>query len=122
MKILPVRLGQITLITVAVLFAWDMFPGKFPPRAHDLLGAIPLALIACTYLIYQTVRRPNRAELVKAVLLAAAFLFWAANQFWPGASAATLFNDLAIGLFVLDVFLVVADWPATPPTESVRRD
>ena len=122
MKILPVRLGQITLISVLVLFLWDAFPKSFPPRSHDLLGALPLALIAFTYLVYQAFRRPNRAELLKAVLLAAAFLFWAANQFWPAASAATLFNDLAIGLFVFDVFLVVADWPVTSSAESVRRE
>jgi hypothetical protein len=31
---------------------------------------------------------------------------------------ATLFNDIAIGLFVLDVFLVMIGWPATSPDES----
>ena len=122
MKIIPLRLGQITLISVLLLFLWDAFPTRFPPRAHDLLGALPLALIAVTYLIYQAVRRPSRAELLKAVLLAAAFLFWAANQFWPEASAATLFNDLAIGLFVFDVFLVVANWPPATHIESARRE
>ncbi len=50
-------------------------------------------------------------ELAKAILLAAAFLFWAANQFWPNLPQATLFNDIAIGLFVFDVFLVIAGWP-----------
>jgi hypothetical protein len=44
--------------------------------------------------------------------LAAAFLFWAANQFWPSLPQASLFNDIAIGLFVLDVFFVIAGWPA----------
>lgn len=107
MKILPRRLGQITLFSVLLLFALDAFPRRFPARAHDVLGALPLALIAATYLVYQATRRPNGAELLKALLLAAAFLFWAANQFWPDAPAATLFNDLAIGLFVFDIFLVI---------------
>jgi hypothetical protein len=31
---------------------------------------------------------------------------------------ATLFNDVAIALFVLDVFLVMIGWPATVPDES----
>ena len=100
-----------TLLSVLVLFAWDMFPAKFPSRSHDLLGALPLALIAVTYLFYQAIRRPKTAEFVKAVLLAAAFLLWAANQYWPDAPRATLLNDLAIGLFVFDVFLVVVGWP-----------
>ena len=114
----PLRLGQLTLVSVVLLIVWDAYPRAFPVRAHDLLGALPLALIACTYLLYQVVRRPGPAELLKAILLAAAFLLWAANQFWPKASAATLFNDLAIALFVLDVFLVVEGWPGTAPRES----
>ncbi|MGB8028666.1 MAG: hypothetical protein WCF30_03285 [Terracidiphilus sp.] len=50
-------------------------------------------------------------EFLKAIMLAVAFLFWAANQFWPDSPQATLFNDVAIALFVLDVFLVIAGWP-----------
>jgi hypothetical protein len=30
----------------------------------------------------------------------------------------TLFNDVAIALFVLDVFLVIIGWPMTSPDES----
>ena len=116
---LPVVLGTVTLASVAALFLWDAMPTLFPSRAHDWLGAAPLALIAVAYLLYQSVRRPAAAEVFKAVLLAIAFLFWAANQLWPDAAAATLFNDIAIGLFVLDVFLVIVGWPASSPDESV---
>lgn len=56
--------------------------------------------------------------MAKAGLLAVAFLLWAANQFWPNLSAATLLNDGAIGLFVLDMFLVIVGWPSTSPDES----
>lgn len=52
---------------------------------------------------------------MKAVLLSVAFLFWAANQLWPDTPQATLFNDLAIALFVLDVFLTIIGWPAASP-------
>ncbi len=75
-------------------------------------------MIAFAYLVYQTAHRPAPMEFVKAVLLAVAFLFWAANQLWPDLPQATLFNDIAIGLFVLDVFLVMIGWPATSPDES----
>ena len=51
-------------------------------------------------------------------MLAVAFVFWAANQFWPDLRQAILFNDIAIALFVLDVFLVMIGWPATSPDES----
>ena len=111
-------LGVVTLASVAVLLVWDAFPGLFPARAHDFLAAFPLALIALAYLVYQAAHRPARLEVVKAVLLAIAFLFWAANQFWPDLPQATLFNDIAIALFVLDVFLAMVGWPATSPDES----
>jgi hypothetical protein len=107
----PVALGAIALAAVVVLMAWDFFPGLFPVRAHDLLGAFPLALIAFAYLAYQAVLRTAGRALVKASLLAIAFLLWAANQLWPDLPQATLFNDLAIGLFVLDVFLTITGWP-----------
>jgi hypothetical protein len=113
-------LGGIALISLVVLVAWDVVPSLFPPRAHDLLGAFPLAAIAFAYLAHQAVLRPGRKDLVKAFLLAVAFLFWAANQLWPDMPQATLFNDLAIALFVLDVFLTMIGWPAAS-AESRRR-
>jgi hypothetical protein len=117
-RVIPVILGVITLAGVAVLFAWDAFPQLFPARAHDVLAAFPLTMIAFAYLVYQSAHRPAPMEFVKAILLAVAFLFWAANQFWPDLRQATLFNDIAIALFVLDVFLVMIGWPATSPDEA----
>jgi hypothetical protein len=115
---LPVLLGLAALASVGVLLAWDLSPQLFLPRAHDFLGAFPLAMIAIAYLAYQAAHRPARKELFKAILLAIAFLFWSANQLWPNRPQATLFNDIAIALFVLDVFLVMIGWPATSPDES----
>jgi hypothetical protein len=113
-----VLLGALTLASVAVLLVWDAMPRLFPANAHNLLGALPLALIAVAYLVYQTIRRPGPAELFKAALLATAFLFWAANQYWPDSPRSTLYNDVAIALFVLDVFFVLVGWPASSPDES----
>jgi hypothetical protein len=110
-RLFPVVLGVVTLATVGVLLVWDAFPRLFPARSHDFLAAFSLAMIAFAYLVYQIAQRPVPAELVKAILLAAAFLFWAANQFWPNLPQATLLNDAAIALFVLDVFLVIVGWP-----------
>lgn len=117
-RFLPTILGAVTLAGVAVLLAWDAVPRLFPRRSHDVLAAFPLAMIAAAYLVYQAAHRPAAKELAKAVLLAAAFLFWAANQLWPDLPQATLFNDMAIALFVLDVFLVIVGWPAASPDES----
>ena len=117
-RALPVILGVVSLVSVAVLLAWDAAPTLFPPRAHDVLGALPLAMIAVAYLAYQAAHRPAPLEVVKAALLAIAFLFWAANQLWPDIPQSVLFNDIAIALFVLDVFLVMTGWPGSSPDES----
>jgi len=117
-RALPAIVGASALAAIAVLFAWDASPRLFPPRAHELLGALPLALIAFAYLADRAVRRPAPPELVKAIMLAVAFLFWAANQLWPDLPLATLFNDIAIALFVIDVFLVIVGWPASISAES----
>jgi hypothetical protein len=117
-RALPVILGVVTLADVGVLLAWDAWPRIFPARSHDYLGAISLAMIAVAYLVYQIVHRPPLKELAKAILLAVAFLFWAANQLWPASPQATLYNDIAIALFVFDVFLVMIGWPPTSPDSS----
>jgi len=118
-RVLPVVLGVVTLVAVGVLFVWDAFPRLFPARSHDFLAAFSLGMIALAYMVYQVAHRPARMEFLKAAMLAVAFLFWAANQLWPNLPQATLFNDIAIALFVLDVFLVMLGWPATSPDESL---
>ena len=117
-RALPVILGVVTLAGVGILLVWDAFPQLFPARSHDYLAAFSLAMIALAYLVYQVVHRPALMEFTKAIMLAVAFLFWAANQFWSNLPQATLFNDVAIALFVLDVFLVIIGWPQSSPDSS----
>jgi hypothetical protein len=110
-RLFPVILGVITLACVGLLLAQDFLPGLSPAWSHGSLAALALAMIAVAYVIYEIAHRPAPLELVKAILLMAAFLFWAANQYWPNIPQAALFNDFAIALFVFDVFLVIAGWP-----------
>jgi hypothetical protein len=111
---LAVSFGLATLATATVLLVWNVAPDRFPARAHDVLGAVPLALAALACLAYQAARPTGWRDFVKAALLAAAFLLWAANQLWPEDPRALFFNDAAIVLFVLDVFFVIVGWPAAP--------
>jgi hypothetical protein len=120
-KLVPLVLGIVTLAAVALLFVEDAAPRLLPARSHDVLAAFSLAMIALAYMVFQLAHRRPAAELLKTTLLAAAFLFWAANQFWPNLPQASLFNDIAIGLFVLDVFFVIVGWPAGS-NESLLED
>lgn len=117
-RFLPVLLGLIALVSTGTLFVWDAAPGLFPATMHYAVGAFSLAMIAVAYLVYQIVRRAPGVELVKAVMLSAAFLFWAANQVCRNPRMAALCNDIAIALFILDVFLVIAGLPASSPDSS----
>lgn len=109
----PVLLGFFALASTLALFVWDGDPHLFPARTHDSIEAFSLAMIAVAYLVYQVLRRTRGVELVKSILLAAAFFFWAENQIARNPRVATACNDLAIALFVLDVFLVMAGVPPT---------
>lgn len=117
-RAVAVLLGILTLCVVAAVLLCDAFPGLIPASNHDRLAAVSLTMIALSYLVYQAAHRPGWREWVKAILLALAFLFWAANQVWPDPRQAVILNDLAIALFVLDVFLVMAGWPPASPDES----
>ena len=118
-RTIPLILGLATLGLSALLLVWDAFPGWFPAHAHDVLAALSLSLIAFAYLLHQVARRPAPRELIKAILLAVAFVSWAANQLWPDLPQATLFNDIAVALFVLDLFLVIGT--AEPAATPARR-
>jgi hypothetical protein len=106
---------------VSSLYWDDALPKAFPAHAHDVLGAMPLALAALALLIYQAPRRLNALEIVKTAILVAAFLFWSANQLLSDSLHATFFNDLAIALFVLDVFLSILSRPPTLPNLAARE-
>jgi hypothetical protein len=117
-RALSVFLGAVTLAVVGAALLCDALPSLLPGKGHDILAAISLAMIAFSYLIYQAAHRPAWREFAKAVMLALAFFFWAANQVWPDPHQAVILNDLAIALFVLDVFLVMVGWPPSSHDES----
>jgi hypothetical protein len=119
-RAIATALGVLTLLSVAALLAFDVSTGLFVGGPHDVLAAAPLILIAVAYVVYQAIQRPPPKEWAKTTLLALAFLFWGANQLSANPRRATLFNDLAIAAFVLDVFLVIIGWPS-PAVRTATR-
>jgi uncharacterized membrane protein len=114
-----VTFGALSIACVAALLIWNVVPLAFPIGAHALLGSVALAMIAIALLIYQVARRPARLELLRALIAAAAFACWAANQLLPEIPQALLLNDMAIALFVLDVFLLIVSAPPVWPAEDM---
>jgi hypothetical protein len=119
--ILRVFVGS-SLVTLVPLLVWDAAPAAFPASAHGLLAAVPLAAVAVACVLQAVVRRVPRPELGKTCGLAAAFLFWAANQYWPEHPRATLLNDIAVALFVADIVVPWSRWlPSRLPFVRRRR-
>jgi hypothetical protein len=116
----PLAIGAIAMLSLAPLLAWDVVPTRYPPRSHDLLGALPLLAIAASYFAQQLVQKPSRLGWLRAKVVVAAFVAWAINQYWPEHLTATLWNDIAIALFVIDVFLSLTKAPGAgvAPTPS----
>jgi|SRR5580692_3807235 hypothetical protein len=104
----PVAVGALALSCVAALLIADASPGLVRAAVHDVLATLPLVLTAAACLLVQAARRSRPVEWAKAVALALAFFFWAASQICVCRGTSMLFNDLAIALFVLDVFLAIA--------------
>jgi hypothetical protein len=100
-------LGMMGGLTLLPLLVSDVAPTLFPQPAHDVLAAIPLATIGFAYLIHQRLRGARGSELARAIVLALAFLFWAANQVLPDRTLASLCNDIAIAAFVFDLVQVI---------------
>jgi hypothetical protein len=110
----------ITVATLVPLLAWDALPGAFPVRSHDAIAATPLASVAVVCVLQALVRHVPPSELAKTCALAAAFLFWAANQLWPDRPYATLFNDIAVALFVADVVMPWSRWLRNEPRAAAH--
>jgi hypothetical protein len=102
-----VAVAALMMVSVLALLVWNAFPQLFLPEAHRTLGAIPLVLAAVAAVLYQATKRPSTLEVFKVAVVAAAFLCWAVNQALGQSPRALLFNDVAIALFALDVFLNV---------------
>lgn len=109
---LPALLATAALLLLAPLLVWNFAPGHFAAHAHDHLAPLPLAFIAISHFLWQRGRRPGGRQLLQAAMLSTGFLLWAATQLWPDAPRALLWNDVAIGLFVVDLYLSIAR-PAT---------
>ena len=106
-RALTVLLLALALTSSAILVGLDASGGFRHSDARRVVSALPLIAIALASLAFHATWTPEPLDLVKRVLLSAAFLFWAANQLFPSAGWAPVANDVAIALFVFDLALIL---------------
>jgi uncharacterized membrane protein HdeD (DUF308 family) len=80
------------------------------------LSAIPLFLAGSSYIILQALLRPRPLELLKRLLLGAAFILWGVVQLMRASSLAVELGNLVIALYVLDLGIIIwTDLPKNQP-------
>jgi Ca2+/Na+ antiporter len=100
-------LGAIAAAGIAALLATDAkihVPLAFSASA---VSAASLLLIGVSFLIVQAIQRPPRAELLKNVLLAGAFLLWGVVQLMRQSDLSKKLGDVVIALYVVDLAWVI---------------
>ncbi len=106
----PGLLAKLSVLAAGALLLTSIFmPDPSHTRLHPWISALPLALAGIGYALFQLQLRPSRAVLLKRLLLAAAFLFWAIDQVMPAGGVAAFVGDAVIAAYVVDLFWMLRD-------------
>jgi hypothetical protein len=95
-------LTKCALLCAALLLLSNLQAGSAP--LHAWLSSFPLALAGIGFAVLQIRLRPARGILLRRLLLAGAFVFWAVDQLLPPGQLATLIGDAVISAYVLDLY------------------
>ena len=102
---LTMLLSVMALVCCVGLLASDT--GMRIGLSSAVISAAPLLLIGVSFLIAQLVLRPRWTDLLKNVLLAAAFLLWGAVQLMEQSALSRRLGNVVIVLYVLDIAWVI---------------
>jgi len=105
--VVTVLLVLVALGSSVVLVIFDVSAAFRASRAREVLSSVPLIAIAVACLAVHATWKPQPFDLIKRVLLSAAFLSWAATQLAPDEAWSPVATDVAIALFVLDLALLL---------------
>jgi hypothetical protein len=72
-----------------------------------VISAAPLLLIGVSFLVVQMMLRPRWTELLKNILLAAAFILWGVVQLMEQNALSKRLGNVVIALYVLDLAWVI---------------
>ncbi len=76
------------------------FAQRFPPAA---ISALPLLAVGLSFLLVQAMIRPRRAELLKNMMIVAAFLLWGVVQLIEHNPLSKTLGDVVIALYVVEL-------------------
>jgi hypothetical protein len=99
-------LAAVALLSAAVLLAVNRFVSA---GIHSYLSSFPLGLAGAGYALLQVRTTLLRGILVRRLVLAGAFIGWAADQLLPPGPLAVFLGDGVIFCFILDVFWLIRD-------------
>jgi hypothetical protein len=85
-----------------------------------VISAAPLLLIGVSFLVAQTLTQQRWTELLKNVLLAAAFILWSVVQLMEQNALSKKLGKVVIALYVLDLAWVILVGVNRAPRESDR--
>jgi hypothetical protein len=94
--------GATPFLTVlpAAIRAWALL-------RNGPISSLPLLFAGFAYIVLQAVLRPRPLELLKRLMLGAAFLLWGVVQLMPTSDLATELGNLVIALYVFDLGLMI---------------
>jgi hypothetical protein len=102
-----VFLSMCALLAAALLLLSNVTVTSTP--VHIWLSSIPLAFIGIAYALMQIRLKPDRAVLLKRLLLAGTFILWAVDQFLPPGRLATIVGDLVVSAYVIDLYWIIQE-------------
>lgn len=104
---LAFTVGLLTSVTI------HGFPQGLPPAWSS---ALPLLTVGSSFLLAQAMIRPGRAELLKNMLIVAAFLLWGVVQLIEHNPLSKTLGDVVIALYVIELA-----WTILARLKSARK-
>lgn len=100
---ITIILVVVAIVSAIAMLAKDAGMGLLRGLPRGVDSAIPLLLVGLALLIVQLMIRPRFKELLKNVLLAAAFILWGVVQLMPQNTLSMKLGNLVVALYVLDL-------------------
>jgi hypothetical protein len=104
---LTIGLVVLALAACVGLLASDSRAVNALGLSASAISAAPLLLVGMSFLIVQTMIRPRLLELLRNMLLVAAFILWGVVQLMAQSVLSKRLGNVVIALYVLDLAWVI---------------